>query len=311
MRGMLNGRVAILNGFGISLGDGIIGLSALRAAQLLGVAQDCVLFRGAGSPMLDALYREARAFAPTAPMDAFRADAFDGVIDIRDFAFDPAFRGMAMIDFFLMRLGVDVASVPPAGRRNVWLGERMRPARGGGYVLVCPRSSMALRDMPPAIHAGIVRTLGETQDLAILTQGPAVGGARSVAPKDDLAGLCALVAGAGLMVSTDTAMVHLADAFDVPCLALFTTHRPVWRVRDYPTVRAVHLPADLPEALEFSRGAEDLAAVAAAWHAGAGEIEAAVRRFAGRFTPGRKHGALPRTPPGAEPLDLGLVTNGF
>lgn len=39
--------------------------------------------------------------------------------------------------------------------------------------------------------------------------------------------LCAPVSGAALLVSTDTAMPHLADAYDLPCLTFFTTH---WRL---------------------------------------------------------------------------------
>ena len=68
------------------------------------------------------------------------------------------------------------------------------------------------------------------------------------------------------MVSADTAMPHLADAYHVPCLTFFTTHRPEWRVRDYPNVRAVHLPVQgLPGALEFARDTGDEAAARLAW----------------------------------------------
>jgi hypothetical protein len=87
----------------------------------------------------------------------------------------------------------------------------------------------------------------------------------SLPRETSLAGLCGLVASAGLIVSTDTAMVHLADAFSVPCRAFFTTHQPEWRVRDYPLCRVVHLPAALPAALEFARGDDDRRAALAAW----------------------------------------------
>ena len=61
-------------------------------------------------------------------------------------------------------------------------------------------------------------------------------------------------------------MVHLADACAVPTLALFTTHRPDWRVRDYPLCRPLHFPVvGLPEALEFARSPADEAAAQAAW----------------------------------------------
>ena len=85
---------------------------------------------------------------------------FARTIDLRDFAFDPAFRGVAMIDFFLARLGLDPARVPAGLRRNAWLAPRLRPAPAArGYVLVCPRTSMALRDMPAALHADLLHWL--------------------------------------------------------------------------------------------------------------------------------------------------------
>ena len=67
-------------------------------------------------------------------------------------------------------------------------------------------------------------------------------------------------------LAADTGPVHLADALQRPCLAFFTTHRPQWRVRDYPLCRAIDLvPAELPPALEFYRGEQDIAAAREAW----------------------------------------------
>ena len=61
-------------------------------------------------------------------------------------------------------------------------------------------------------------------------------------------------------------MVHLADAFARPCLAIFTTHRPEWRARDYPLCRSLYrAAAGLPPSLEFARGPDDEAAARAAW----------------------------------------------
>jgi hypothetical protein len=164
-----------------------------------------------------------------------------------------------MIDYFLRALGLDPSAVPPGLRRNAWLAPRVVPEiTSRGHVLVCPRTNSALRDMPDEVHAHILAWLAGRAP--VLTQA-------SLPPAERFAELCGLVAGARLVVSADTAMVHLADAFAVPCLAFFTTHRPEWRVRDYPLCRPVHLDAGLPEALEFVRDAADIAACRAAWFA--------------------------------------------
>ena len=261
--------LAILNGFGRTLGDSIIGLQALSAAQDLGVVPPRpTLFRLPGLPaMVQATYEAAADFCDVATLpweDATPERPFAGaagfgrVIDIRDFAFDPAFRGTAMIDYFLRCLGVDPAVVPAGQRRNAWLAPRVAPVGPTGHVLVCPTTSNPMRTMPDAVHDHILAWLAGRAP--VLTQA-------RLPPSETFAELCGLVAGARLVVSADTAMVHLADAFAVPCLAFFTTHRPEWRVRDYPLCRAIHLPAGLPEAIEFVRGPADVAACQAAWFA--------------------------------------------
>jgi Glycosyltransferase family 9 (heptosyltransferase) len=266
------GSTAILNGFGRSLGDSIIGLQALTLALAAGtIAPDPVLLRLPGLPAITRqLYDAARPMASVGTLPwadekpGLRPDAasgFDKVIDLRDFAFDPGFRGIAMIDYFLQRLGLDPGQVPAAQKRNGWLASRVQPAPQflkPGYVLLCPTAAMPIRCMPVPVHEAAMAWLRAHTDQPVVSQA-------SLPCETSLAGLCGLVASAGLIVSADTAMVHLAAAFSVPCLAFFTTHRPEWRVRDYPLCRAVHLPAALPTALEFARDDDDRKAALAAW----------------------------------------------
>jgi hypothetical protein len=290
-------RLAILNGFGRSLGDGIIGLQALFAADFPAV----VLFRHpACSPLTQQLYALAADFAeivdlpgtlagsPPEPLPVGFADAFAQMIDIRDFALDPSFRGVAMIDYFLTKLGLNPESVPKPLRRNTWLAPRVElhpptglPAR---YVLFAPSASMAQRDIPTLSQLCMLRILVDGQPLPVITQGPVPAElAKRVFAAPDCTSinqLCALVAGAARIVSTDTAILHLADAFRVPCLSFFTTHEPQWRVRDYPNAVPVKLPVDgLPPALEFIRSADDLAAIARGWDEGAALVDTALTQF--------------------------------
>ncbi|CCE11767.1 hypothetical protein BRAS3843_810029 [Bradyrhizobium sp. STM 3843] len=273
-------RVAILNGFGRTLGDGIIGLQALHLAIRIGaVPLRPVLFRlPALPPLVQSLYQAANfteidTLPPShaAPDTRFvGARDFDGVVDIRDFAFDPDFQRTSMVDFFLRRLGVAPQLVPSCLKRNTWLAPRVTAQQAAcpkGYVLVCPRSSMPLRNMPDDIHHSILRQVAAVGP--VVTQGAVPDGlAQKVvhAPTfTSLEQLCALVRDASWVVSTDTGMVHLADAFDVPCLAFFPTHRPEWRVRDYPRCAAIALASALPPGLEFARSVDDLAIARDAW----------------------------------------------
>lgn len=272
--------VAILNGFGRTLGDGVIGLQALHAAMQIGaIPARPVLYRLPNLPsMVQQLYAAAE-FAETrilpwhhaTPETTFEPEnQFDSVIDIRDFAFDPDFLRHSMIDFFLSRLSVEPASLPPASRRNAWLASRVKTERGNlphGYILVCPRAATPLRDMPETVHARILQ-----RALAIgpvVTQGPVPNALRDhvlhAPPCATLVELCSLIRNARAMISTDTAMVHLADAFDVPCLAFFPTHLPTWRVRDYPNCVPIALKPTLPAGTEFARDLRDHALAQTAW----------------------------------------------
>src|ERR1700760_1260880 len=158
--GNLHNGVAILNGFGRCMGDIIIGLQALNVARARGLlGERPTVFRLPGlGPVLDGIYAAAADLVETLDLpweDATRersfagAGDFDRVIDLRDFAFDPRFRQVAMIDYFLRNLDVDPASVLPAERRNAWLAPRLSLlGAANNQVLVCPISNSPLRNMP-------------------------------------------------------------------------------------------------------------------------------------------------------------------
>lgn len=273
-------RLTIINGFGMTLGDSVIGLSALSAALASGAlgSRRPLLVRKPlfGRRLVNALYRLAAPFADVTwlPYRARARFPYEIRIGMREFAFDPAFHGVAMIDFFLRRLGIDPSAIAPSQKRNRWLARALVPRKPAGlperYVLVCPRSAIPLRTMPKAVHAQILADLLALQPLPIVTQGRP----RSLDTRllycpacRSLAELAGLLQGAAFIVSTDTGVIHLADAWSVPTLAFFVTHDPAWRVRDYPCCSAVRLPAALPPALEFPRNDGDLRLAAAAWRA--------------------------------------------
>jgi hypothetical protein len=246
----LQKKLAILNGFGRCMGDTIIGLQALAVARtrgLIGLRPTVFRLPGRG-PVIDGIYAAAADIVETRDLpwsDATRewsfvgATGFDRVIDIRDFAFDPRFRQVAMIDYFLRNLGVDPASVAPAERRNAWLAPRISLLEvANKQVLVCPISNSPLRNMPEAVHTRVLDWFS-ARGVPVLTQA-------TLPLCDNLTALCNLMVGTRLVVSVDTGMVHLADALGVPCLAFFISHRPVWRVRDYPLCIPVLPPCAWP-----------------------------------------------------------------
>lgn len=280
-------RTHILNGFGRTLGDSLIGLQALET--VIGLNPDFgqpVLYRLPGlDSVIQELYQRADfaqirelPWSHATPDAAFRpGDEGETLIDIRDFAYDTDFLRTSMIDYFLARLGLDPAKVPAPLKRNTWLRSRIVPRQPDlpdGFVLVCPAASNPMRRMPEAIHRKILTHLAPTG--AAVTQGSIPEGlegrVRSRPREHSLADLCNLVAHARWVISTDTAIVHFADTFDVPCLAFFPTHDPGWRVRDYPHCTPVPLAGAHPAGLEFVRDADDVGAAHRAWFPHGGDL---------------------------------------
>ena len=200
------------------------------------------------------------------------ARRFGRVIDLRDFEYDAGFLAASMIDFFLVRLGVDPTSIAPARRRNGWLARRMKtPApEGARVILVCPRAAGPLRAMPAQVHARICAFCAEVaRGRRIITQGVAppgfTGRVRSQPPSGTFAALCALVAAADWVVATEPRWCTWPTPSTSPASHSSRPTTRTWRVRDYPHCTPVRLASALPAGIEFARDDFDLAQARAAW----------------------------------------------
>ncbi|WP_322039834.1 ADP-heptose--LPS heptosyltransferase [Burkholderia diffusa] len=270
--------VHVINGMGVTLGDSVIGLTALAALRAMHPGLRFTLFRPARAPRyVDALYTlAADVVAPSRalPCAADALPAHAPCVDLGNHLYWPAFARQPMIDFFLDALGADPATVPPAAKRNRWLARLRLPALPAEwrrpYVLFCPTASTAVRSVPPALHATFVERLAQRYGLPVVGFGPVAHPAYVDVSRDaaDTARFIAWVKGASVLFAPDTSALHLADGFDVPTLGCFTTIGPALRVRDYP--RCVPVALDVPaelHGLHRSERPDDLAAVEAAYRA--------------------------------------------
>ncbi|MDF0499826.1 ADP-heptose--LPS heptosyltransferase [Burkholderia cenocepacia] len=271
-------HVHVINGMGVTLGDSVIGMTALAALRDAHPGLRLTLYRPARAPRyVDALYAlAADVVAPSRalpyPAEALATETH--CIDVGNHLYWPAFARLPMIDFFLDALGVDPAAVPAAAKRNRWLARLPLPALPAEwqrpYVLFCPSASTAVRSVPPALHVAFVDRLAQRYGLPVVGFGPLAHPAYVDVSSDaaDTARFIAWIKGASLLFAPDTAALHLADGFDVPTLACFTTIGPALRVRDYP--HCVPVTLDVPAALHGlhrSERPDDLAAVEAAYRA--------------------------------------------
>ena len=254
-------RTAIINGFGTGIGDYVVGLTAWRVIRERMLAAGCLEVRTEIWARTHAIPR-ARVACPSEPsvagiralpvtLDEFLA--LDGYWDFSGMLDRPAFKQMPTIDFFLATLGVDPASVPAEQKRNRVLVPEPIQAEidtalaglGERFILLHPASSTPLRDMPVPIMSRLLDELAQRTDLQIASLHPLPVAAERYA---DLSSLfrshqhfCAVIRRAAGLLTIDTSTYHIADAFDVPSLVIFTTVPPErWTVY-YPTVEGVML----------------------------------------------------------------------
>lgn len=256
-------RLAIINGFGTGIGDCLVGLSAWRLvreeisrAGLLDLDVE-MWVRPRGFPN----NREVCALDRTVdrvellPMPLERFAGRDAFFDLSGLLDRPGVDTTPFVDFLLGLMGMDSGSVPATRKRNRIdipedIDQQVEDAIRGHaerYVLLHPLSSNVLRDMPVETFTELTHRIVEETDchVATVVQGPKVH-PRQVDLSDiswrGYPWFCSIVRQAAGMVTVDTSAYHIADAFNVPSVVIFSTILPRLRVAYYPCVEGILLP---------------------------------------------------------------------
>ncbi|KXV02643.1 ADP-heptose--LPS heptosyltransferase [Caballeronia megalochromosomata] len=265
-------RVHLVNAFGVTLGDSIIGLSALFAVKRLHPHLRFAIYRPARAPRyVQRLYAlAAPGFAGIVDLPVPRASLpVDELrIDIGNQLFWPHFASMPMIDFFLWAMGVAPERIAAGDKCNRWLADvPLTAIEREPYALFCPDASTPVRSIPASVRARIVARLADETGLPVLGFG-AVDHPRyrDIAPlsveTDDF---LAWIRHARYLVTADTAALHVAAGFDVPTTAFFTTIPAFMRARDYANCVAVEFALPHLQGMHASARPADLDALERAY----------------------------------------------
>jgi hypothetical protein len=256
-------RLAILNGFGTGLSDTLVGLTAFREVRKrletagLGQMEVEMWVRPSGYDSAVAVTGMHGGVdrVEMLPMPIDRFLKFDGYWDLGGLVDRPTVNTRCTVDFFLELMGIDPTAVPRSEKRNQLslsipvvkeVGDALREVTRR-YVILHPLGGNLERNMPAEVFRELCARLVRETDMDVASLVPLP----NVHPRHvDLSELssrgfeqyCALIKNAAGLVTVDTSAYHVADAFSVPTVAIFSTVSPELRARYYPTVECVVLP---------------------------------------------------------------------
>lgn len=260
--------VHILNGMGVTLGDSIVGLTAIAAIKRqFPNVRICIYRPGQAPGYVEALYSLATGVVVDEcmhlPCALDRIPLDEPIVDVGNHLFWSRFAQEPMIDFFLDALGIEPTAIPSWHKRNGWLQALPQaPGRSAGYptpyALFSPAASTPLRGIPSPYWTQLVDSIHRAYGLPVLGFGrvehPAYvdvsGDSRTTA---DFIGW---VRKAAFVMTGDSAALHIAAGFDVPTTAFFSSVGPGLRARDYPLCDSVAL--DVPSLRGLQASSRDI-----------------------------------------------------
>lgn len=262
--------VHVINGMGVTLGDSIIGLTAIHAIKTRFPHLRFHIYRPSRAPeYVNRIYTLATGIVvdqcEDLPLPASRLPSGETVIDVGNHLFWPRFADTPMIDFFIDALGTDPATIAPSDKQNRWLsalprqGLKARPT-DRPYAIFAPNASTPLRSIPTSVHYDLVDAIASRYGMPVLGFAPVQHPSYVDVTKDSVATdtFLEFIRGASFVMTSDTAAVHIAAGFDVPTTAFFSSIEPELRVRDYKNCTAIKIEVPSLRSLQASGRDSDL-----------------------------------------------------
>ncbi|WP_438393945.1 ADP-heptose--LPS heptosyltransferase [Caballeronia sp. DA-9] len=269
-------QVIVINGMGVTLGDSIVGITALLAIKANFPNISFKIFRPRHTAkFVKQLYELASPLLGTIvdlPVKLYPLAQGELRIDIGNHLFWPKFAELPMIDFFIDAMGITPQSISAERKRNQWLKGISLPTPqviNGEYVLLCPTASTPVRSIPVSQRARLAEALWQHFRLPVAGFG-AIDHAHytDLTPRSpDTAHFIAWIKGARYVVTPDTAALHIAAGFDIPTTAFFTTIAPDLRVRDYPHCHSIDLSLPQLAGIHASNRTKDIELIERAYNA--------------------------------------------
>ena len=257
-------RIAIINGVGTGIGDTLIGITALSIvnnviSEYLDPSFE-IIYSPSQHKKLSPIFNNSNLVKEfhASPLTLKQLLSFDSIIDTGGMAHRPEFYEMPVIDYFLTIFGLDPELIENSIKRNKLkldtipedLDEQLKKIRnnnpGKKLILLHPRTSSDLKNIPDKYVERIVSYLKACDKYVVLADEPIKTNNNSLITDiseyaNSFANLSHLISQVDGILTADTCIYHIADCFNIPSVAWFTSYDPDIWTRYYPTVSGVLL----------------------------------------------------------------------
>ena len=256
-------KVAMLNAMSNAIGDHLIGMRAFDYFQEklrndLGVDIEYAFYQlnpyrvAPVTKQYSGKYHNIYML-PNRMSRFLESDAF---VDLGTLLLRDNFGTQPMIDFFFEAMSIDAATVPDEAKRNkyavdpesaIQVDQALNVIRSQGRpILLFHKSSTSpIRHLTDARARQMVREIIEKTDYFVVSadgleyQNPRYMNLKQYSSSLD--NFAAIISRVDALIPVDTSTYHLADAFDIPTVVLFTTIEPEYRIKYYPFTEHIML----------------------------------------------------------------------
>lgn len=243
--------LTIINGLGVTLGDSVVGISALHAIKKINPNIVIRVIRPENCPnYVNEIYTLTKNIITEIhfmPFDISKAAEAELIIDIGNQLYWEDFNKWEMHDFFLRNLGLERNFIPIEIKSNAWLKNApLNDINLGDYVLFCPHASTKIRSIPQQYHKKIISELSDKFKVKVF-------GFSDVHHENytniselstSTSRFASIIKHARHLYTCDSAALHIGAGFDIPTTCIFTTVKPEFRSLYYTHCESVYIGND-------------------------------------------------------------------
>lgn len=246
--------IVIINGFGAAIGDIVVGTSALNIYDqyvkqyfknvnyhIYNEHQDACKY------LLDKNSIVTNVMNYPSPLSALFK--YDALIDLGAMTSFPTFNDRPMIDFYLNSFGIDTDTIPAYFKRTKLLynidpnSELNRFMTGfkiskSKLLLYNPAATTKIRNINEETSDKFLQFLIDKTNYEIITFHDSEIKHKRITNLSEFSkttiDYMTIISNMDKIITVDTSTYHIADAYNIPTVVIFTTISPEYRIRYYP-----------------------------------------------------------------------------